>query len=518
MIKLNFRALLWPAVACVVLLALASCARQENLASGLSYRLQPEPDQRYPDAGAGMLTDGLYAPPEDLHHGWVGFNEDEPTITLDLHTVCKVERVEASFLEHAEFGVELPESVELLVSQDGDRWISMGLLTGTEDADGSVFSLDTPGLRVRYVRLTIERNNWTLIDEVRILGSPSRSLPVPVLTGNLALGLAYELNPQPNSKYADVDGGTLTDSKHASAEDLQHGWVGFDDGQPTITLDLGTVCKIDRIEASFLSYPAYGIALPASAELLVSQDGRRWIAYGMLSPTETDAEVFELDTPQLRVRYVRLGIARDGESWTFIDEIKVFGSIAPALHPVVPIISGNLATGIAYMIEPAPSQEYPDANGTMLTDGEHASPDDLQRGWVGFDTGEPTVTMDLESVCRISSVEATFLWDDESGVELPRSVKLLFSLDGERWFLGGSLSAPKIDTAPFRLEMASLRARFLRVVIEREHWTLLDEINVFGSMTPTFFSYLSIERWDVWAGLPDPPGLLTGPPYRSRNY
>ena len=127
MIKLNFCALVWPAAACVVLLALASCAHQENLASGLSYKLQPEPDHRYPDVGAGTLTDGMYAPLEDIHKGCVGFNQDDPTITLDLHAVCNVDRVEVSFLEHAEFSVELPESVELLVSQDGDRWISMGL-------------------------------------------------------------------------------------------------------------------------------------------------------------------------------------------------------------------------------------------------------------------------------------------------------------------------------------------------------------------------------------------------------
>jgi len=83
----------------------------------------------------------------------------------------------------------------------------------------------------------------------------------------------------------------------------------------------------------------------------------------------------------------------------------------------------------------------------------------------------------------------------------------MFSLDGERWFPGGRLAA-SAAAAQFRLDMDELRARYLRLEIQRDQWTLVDEIEVFGSLTPIFFTYLPIEMRDAWAELPAPDDLL----------
>lgn len=497
---------LWHSVAlCAVLLIVAGCAENQNLAEGLGYDLLPVPDQQYPDAEGKSLTDGIFASADDMSQGWVGFNRDEPTITLDLEAVCNIDSVTVSCLSRPEFGVEPPKSVELLVSQDGQRWIFSGTLNPSEKGP-TKFRVETPGLRARYVRLALGRVNdsWMLVDEVQVLGSIAGSGSPPVLTGNLALGLPYRFDIPPGKDYPDVDGISLTDGKFADAEDLQSGWVGFDDEQNAVTFDLQTVCKIDRIEASFLSYAEYGVSLPNSVELMVSQDGRRWVSNGMLTPSQDDPSLFVRKTSDLRVRYMRLTIS--GDNWTFLDEIQIFGSIAPALNPIVPVVSGNLAAGLAFVVQPQPSEDY--SNTLVLTDGKRASPDNLHEGWVGFDSGQPTITLDLESICKITRIRASFLSQAESGVNLPQAVRLMFSLDGERWFFGGILSATEAGPEEFGFELDGLRARYLKIQIDRSQWVLIDEIEVIGSITPSFYTYLPMLKKDMWAASPAGVGPL----------
>jgi len=209
-----------------------------------------------------------------------------------------------------------------------------------------------------------------------------------VLKGNLARGLRYRINVPPSHEYPDVTGTVLTDGKFGNDDDLYTGWVAFDEeDHPTITFDLETVCQIDRLVAGFLVSDEFGISLPLSVELFVSQDGQRWISNGLLTPSEEDPSVFVIDTPKLRVRYVRLVMER--VNWLFVDEIQIFGSIAPALRPMVPVVFGNVATHVAYLLDPPPNAEYPDPHDMSLTDGRHASPDDLKQGGLASTRANP---------------------------------------------------------------------------------------------------------------------------------
>ena len=151
---------------------------------------------------------------------------------------------------------------------------------------------------------------------------------------NLARGLTYALQPDPSVNYPDT-GGMLTDGSYASAGDMGHGWVGFDQGRPEIMFDLGEVSRIDRVEASFLLAPEAGVSLPVSVQLLVSTNGERWSLGGRLAASADRPSVFGVDTSELHARYVRILIERN--SWLFVDEIAVFGSAAPGAPAYEPI-------------------------------------------------------------------------------------------------------------------------------------------------------------------------------------
>jgi len=124
----------------------------------------------YPDASLLRLTDGRHGSPDDLTSGWVGFDQGTPAITFDLGTACRIDRVEASFLEATDAGVHLPGSVDVSVSADGAEWTYGGRLTPSADKPGA-YGVDTPGLTARHVRIEAERNEWLLVDEVAVYGS-----------------------------------------------------------------------------------------------------------------------------------------------------------------------------------------------------------------------------------------------------------------------------------------------------------------------------------------------------------
>jgi len=146
----------------------------ENLTAGIGYSLQVQASPSYPDSSAFILTDGRHGSPDDLTSGWMGFDHGEPAITFDLGTSCRIDRVEASFLEATDWGVHLPGTVDVSVSADGAEWTYGGRLTPSADKPGA-FDVDTPGLTARHVRIEAERNEWLLVDEVAVYGTAPRT-------------------------------------------------------------------------------------------------------------------------------------------------------------------------------------------------------------------------------------------------------------------------------------------------------------------------------------------------------
>jgi len=148
----------------------ASASDGTNLARRASYEIRPVPSQQYPDSGGVTLNDGERASSKQLGAGWVGFDQGQPEITFDFGRLRRIDRIEASFLSSPGSGVNLPDSVKMLTSLDGEEWLSRGQLVPTVGQE-STYALDTSGVRARYARLVIERTSWLLIDEVTIVGT-----------------------------------------------------------------------------------------------------------------------------------------------------------------------------------------------------------------------------------------------------------------------------------------------------------------------------------------------------------
>jgi cellulose synthase/poly-beta-1,6-N-acetylglucosamine synthase-like glycosyltransferase len=169
---------------------------------------------------------------------------------------------------------------------------------------------------------------------------------------NLAAGRSYSLQLEPSRLYPDK-GGMLTDGLRGPRENLERGstlsaegWVGFEHGDPLITVDLEQSYKVYKIRASFLNYPRGDINPPETIKLFTSFDGTHWIHRGSMGIADRSA--FELDTAGWGARYVRLSVTRN--KWAFFDEIEIFGVPSPYMAQSAPIkktlvVTSDLAEG-----------------------------------------------------------------------------------------------------------------------------------------------------------------------------
>lgn len=149
-------------------------AESINLAEGRSYSLQIAASDRYPDTG-NLLTDGKFGADRGLDcgerlcaPGWVGFDRGLPVITLDLANAHRIERVSVSFLSFPSKGVKPPTEITLQSSFDGQHWISRGRLQQVETR----FELIDQNWKSRFLRFIVARNQWTFIDEIKVMGEP----------------------------------------------------------------------------------------------------------------------------------------------------------------------------------------------------------------------------------------------------------------------------------------------------------------------------------------------------------
>lgn len=97
------------------------------------------------------------------------------------------------------------------------------------------------------------------------------------------------------------------------------------------------------------------------------------------------------------------------------------------------------------------------------------------------------VTIDLESVCAVSSVELSAL-QGSGGICCPRYVRVAVSEDGESFGTVGSVSDPDSITSKqakiVKYNVAldkTYRARYVRVTFSSDVHTYVDEISVYGS-------------------------------------
>lgn len=111
---------------------------------------------KYPAGGARALVDGLRGTPTYLDGLWQGFTMPLD-VTVDLGKTKALRHVFAKFMQEKMQWVYMPHHVELLLSDDGTNWRSLGQRVTTTDDGDFLPSFETFSFpiaeRARYVRV-----------------------------------------------------------------------------------------------------------------------------------------------------------------------------------------------------------------------------------------------------------------------------------------------------------------------------------------------------------------------------
>lgn len=305
------------------------------------------------------------------------------------------------------------------------------------------------------------------------------------LLGPISRGTGYVLSSTPESTYPDETAGQLTDGQARFGSWDPVGWKGT--SPISITLDLGGQRKnIYQFRALFLNSESLGGSPPDRVAVFISSDGEEFMPLGELE-TILEGEdshhvrALSLIEPAMG-RFVRFTLYPAGKT-VLCSELEVLSS-----EYVPPLVSRLLSQGKPYRISPLPSAQYPDSGGE-LTDGDRDYRWESVVGWTSA-AGPVTCTIDSGEVFQIETIEAFFMRDRGSAVELPASVEASLSVDGNAFSSVGplmldSFSAEPADSGILRYTLeCTTSARFVRLtMIPGAGWLMPCEFQFSGRET-----------------------------------
>lgn len=166
----------------------------ENLAAGKTYTASEQYKQggadadwgwddnapyAYPDEDGKTLTDGVKAADGvDMFAAewaaWTGqhpkFAEEGIKFTIDLGEVKDIAKVDVWYgTQFLGNGVVAPAGIEVLVSEDGTNFTSMGSVTPEDDASVNSLCASVIGAASgRYVQISVNSGNWAFLSEIEV--------------------------------------------------------------------------------------------------------------------------------------------------------------------------------------------------------------------------------------------------------------------------------------------------------------------------------------------------------------
>lgn len=151
-----------------------------------------------------------------------------------------------------------------------------------------------------------------------------------------------------------------------------------------------------------------------------------------------------------------------------------------------PLRLENLAANRPYTASEPAHANYPDTDGTELTDGIRADSTYAHAAWQGRYLAEPySVTVDLGSFRSLTEVSAGFLQDLPVGIILPQSVSYFVSDDNVSFTKIGEIAKPDSvstdsQTYEYKLnELLSAAGRYVKIEVDSAGaWSFMDEIEV----------------------------------------
>ena len=155
--------------------------------------------------------------------------------------------------------------------------------------------------------------------------------------------------------------------------------------------------------------------------------------------------------------------------------------------------SGIISQGKSYTTSPAPIGGYPDTGGVELTDGNTGTTND----WVpcvGWDTGSPTITIDLGGLYYVDKFCFYCKEWVAAGIYKPSNVQVLYSTDGSNFTSLGNITTFADTGYPsdivYRtykgtLTTSYVSARYIKFVVTRGGLVMVQEAEVYLSETVT---------------------------------
>ncbi|WP_266171165.1 glycoside hydrolase family 20 protein [Dyella subtropica] len=155
------------------------------------------------------------------------------------------------------------------------------------------------------------------------------------LSRNLAFGKPVQYEQQPSPTYAKNSATAMTDGVLGSNDFHDGAWMGWEEVDPRLTVDLGQVTEMHDISIGVLQQAESWVWWPSEVSFSVSDDQVHWQSLQTSKPAPAAAEsqvqvqrVAYSAAQPFSARYVRVEMTRrpslDGrQTWTFADEILV---------------------------------------------------------------------------------------------------------------------------------------------------------------------------------------------------
>ena len=156
-----------------------------------------------------------------------------------------------------------------------------------------------------------------------------------------AIGSKVKYNQLYSKKYSATGKKALVDGVLASISFKDKNWQGFEKEDIDLTIDLGKLKRVSKIDMNFLNDKDAGIYFPKEINIMFSSDGKNFSSVGKIDNSGTPenkpayTKIFSVKTNVKRARYIKVKASNistipEGykfagtKAWLFIDEIMVY--------------------------------------------------------------------------------------------------------------------------------------------------------------------------------------------------
>ena len=378
--------------------------RFREQAYGCEYTSSVTASDNYPDDGS-LLTDGS-VPEEFDRKSWAGYRKmQDLAIVVDLGTVKEdLADFTAHCLNHASYGIGVPEDVCFEISDDGVSYRKIGkafrpdVLPESGLVSYRIKLADA--VSARYVRFSFGESYsaWTFVGELSVRCYLPESKEIGVYYGDATLP---EVDPDdfwPEEEQSSTVGNLIAgripyifseeepdedlfNEYHNSIENLYRltdgelgvketysdaALVHFTKGMGrTLTFDLSHTSAVSGVTLRFLHHASSAVRPPETVTVCLSTDGEIWEqVYGSNSATDDRAGYQTVDISLdaiYKARFVRIYF--NVVSHVFCDEIQVFGTTDVPMDAITP--TQNVGTAALEPGYPSP-EDFLGVNNMLL--------------------------------------------------------------------------------------------------------------------------------------------------------